>query len=342
MVATIANSRVFLWITAVCCCNWAAPAVAAEIALRPSASPGATIVRLGDVADLRGAPEGSLERLADFPLMPAPAAGTKQFVTVRQIRDMLQAGGVSLVAHRFTGASQVAIGGETPEALRQRVGRVTPAQLLQVEDDLRAAIARHVTTLSKADKPWQVDLALDTLELRQLAEASLPWTIDGGREPWVGRQSVTVHYETPGGKGSMAIEAVVSLPEPVIVLTRPLARGVTITRADVALAPPSESLSPHRSEDPLHKLEDVIGKVVRRPLRVDQVLTPSMIEEPTLVRRGETVIVVALAHGIRITTEARAKQSGKDGELIYVETLDTREPFAAQVSGVREVQVIGR
>jgi flagella basal body P-ring formation protein FlgA len=119
---------------------------------------------------------------------------------------------------------------------------------------------------------------------------------------------------------------------------------MTVSRADVALARPVDTanVSPHRTENPLRKLEDAIGQVVRRPLREGQILTPSMIEAPTLVRRGETVTVIALAGGIRIETVARAKQAGTEGELIYVETLDTREPFAAQVSGAGEVQIIGR
>jgi flagella basal body P-ring formation protein FlgA len=319
-------------------------APAAEIVLRPTANPSGTIVRLGDVAELRGGLDRSSENLAEVPLMPAPAPGTKRFLGVREVRDMLQASGVSVSSHRFTGSTQVTVEGEMPEALRRRVGSMTTAQLGQVEKDLCESIKRHLNSLAAMDEPWLITVRLEDEQLRQLAEAAVPWTIQGGSEPWLGPQSLTIAYETPGGKGTMTVEAEAALPAPVVILTRPMARGMTLSRADVALMRLSDakSIQPHRTEDPHLKLEDVLGKVVRRPLREGQVLTGSMIEAPTLVKRGQNVVVVALAGGIRITTEARAKQSGTEGELIYVETLDSREPFAALVSGVREVQVIGR
>jgi flagella basal body P-ring formation protein FlgA len=351
-------------------CYAAANAAAAEIVLRPHASPTGSIVRLGDIAELRGAAGRVSGSLAETPLTPAPAPGTKQFLSVREIRDLLQASGVSLAGHRLSGAAQVVVERKTPDTLRRRVGRLTDEQLAQVEEELRESIRRHLLALAEVDEPWVVATWLESEQLRQLAEAPVPWTIEGGREPWIGPQELTIAYETPGGKGSMTILADVAQPEPIVVLTRAISRGETLTRADVALALPpsreralsrsgfvpqgnseqapsrstSRSDSPHArpTDEPLRSLEDAIGKVARRSLQQGQPLAPSMLEEPTLVHRGETVKVVALAHGIRVTTEARAKQSGAAGELIYVETLQAREPFAAQVSGRREVQVIGR
>ena len=321
--------------------GFAAIARTAEVLLRPIATPGGTVVRLGDIADLRGGPVPELQALADRPLMPAPPPGTKRFLSVREIRDVLVAGGMDLAEHRFTGAAQVAISGHTPEALRRRVGSLSPLALRRVEADLGESIRRYLSKMAQADEPWLIELALDDDQRRQLAEAPVPWLIEGGGSPWVGHQTLTIVYQTTVGTGRMAVEADVSLPEPVAVLTRPLQRGDFLSRADVALVRPTGDVA-QRTDDAFHALEDIVGKIARRPLREGLVLAPSMIEAPTLVRRGQLVSVVAIAHGIRIKMEARARQSGAAGDLVQVETLDTREPFAAQVSGDGEVQVIGR
>jgi flagella basal body P-ring formation protein FlgA len=293
------------------------------------------------VAEIRGTAEQAEQDLVNLPLMPAPAPGTKQFLTLRQVRDMLEAGGLPVAEHRFTGASHVVLRGETPLALQQRIGRLTSAQLQRVEEDLRGAIAAYLDD-SAGDEPWRITVKLEEQQLRQLAEASIPWTITGGSAPWTGPQALSVFYETPGGTAQLAVEAEVALPEPVVVVTTPLRRGMTLGRADVTLERLSEDDGAWQAEDALHSVDEVVGKVAKRTLREGQVLTSSMIEEPTLVRRGQTVRVVALGVGIRVTMFARARQPGTKGALIYVETLDTREPFAAQVSGMREVQVVGR
>ena len=315
---------------------------AAEFVLRATASPEGSVVRLADVAEIRGVAGQATQELTALPLMPAPAPGTKQFLTTRQIRDMLHAAGVATAGHRFSGASQVAIAGKLPPALLRRVGRLSTSALRNIEQDLRDTILRHLELVAAPDEPWQIELSLEEDQLRQLAEATVPWTIDGGSEPWTGPQVFTVAYQTPGGPNRLEVTAQISLPDPIVVLTAPLARGSVVGRADVQLTRPTAEHSEYLAASAFRSLEDVVGKVARRTLSEGQVLTPSMVEEPTLVRRGQTVRVVAVAAGIRVTTFARARQSGTNGELIYVETLENREPFAAQVSGVREVQVLGR
>ena len=54
-------------------------ATAADIAMRATAAPQGTVVRLGDVADVSAESKQEAERLAAMPLMPAPAPGTERF-----------------------------------------------------------------------------------------------------------------------------------------------------------------------------------------------------------------------------------------------------------------------
>jgi flagella basal body P-ring formation protein FlgA len=58
-----------------------------------------------------------------------------------------------------------------------------------------------------------------------------------------------------------------------------------------------------------------------------------------LVKRGEEISVVARGGGIQVRTFARARQDGARGELIPVESLETREQYDAVVVGLREAVV---
>ena len=60
------------------------------------------------------------------------------------------------------------------------------------------------------------------------------------------------------------------------------------------------------------------------------------------VHRGEVVSVLARAGGIRIRTNARAREEGSVGELVAVESLLNRSTYYARVSGTREVEVFAR
>ena len=52
-------------------------AVAAEIKIRAQAAPQGTVVRLGDVAEIRSDNGAEAKRLAATPLMPSPSSGTE-------------------------------------------------------------------------------------------------------------------------------------------------------------------------------------------------------------------------------------------------------------------------
>ena len=49
--------------------------------------------------------------------------------------------------------------------------------------------------------------------------------------------------------------------------------------------------------------------------------------------------VVSQSGGIRVRTTARARQDGAKGELMQVESLETRELFDVCITGHREVAV---
>jgi flagella basal body P-ring formation protein FlgA len=86
-------------------------------------------------------------------------------------------------------------------------------------------------------------------------------------------------------------------------------------------------------------LEQLIGMEARQAIQVGEVIFNDKVQQPLLVKRGDLITVISQAGGIRVRTTARARQNGAKGELVQVESLETREPYDVRVTGHREAAV---
>ena len=77
----------------------------------------------------------------------------------------------------------------------------------------------------------------------------------------------------------------------------------------------------------------------RKPLQADDVVLADQVQSPVLVKRGELITVGSHSSGIRVRTSARAAQDGAKGDLIAVESLESKQKYDARVVGLREVAV---
>jgi flagella basal body P-ring formation protein FlgA len=124
----------------------------------------------------------------------------------------------------------------------------------------------------------------------------------------------------------------------VVLAVRPIARGDVITAADVEMKPPdSAPLSVHRTA--VKSLEQLIGMEARQAIQLGEVIYADQIQAPLLVKRGEEIAVVSQCGGIRVRTTARARQDGSRGQLVQVESLESKERYDVRVVGLREAAV---
>ena len=77
----------------------------------------------------------------------------------------------------------------------------------------------------------------------------------------------------------------------------------------------------------------------RQAIAAGDVIFTDKVQAPMLVKRGELIKVVAQGGGIRVSTTARGRQDGARGELVQLESLETREIYDARVTGFREAAV---
>ena len=73
----------------------------------------------------------------------------------------------------------------------------------------------------------------------------------------------------------------------------------------------------------LTDLKDVIGMVARRSVPAGAVLHPGLVQAPVVIRRGETVVLLARANGMEVRVEGRAMADGAVGDVIRVRNLSS-------------------
>jgi flagella basal body P-ring formation protein FlgA len=123
----------------------------------------------------------------------------------------------------------------------------------------------------------------------------------------------------------------------VVYATRAIAPGERLRPIDVELKP-ADRLT---GNGPFARsLAEVEGLEATRALAAGQAIELRSLRRPLLVQRGQAVTVVARIEGVRATTTARALEEGAQGDLILLESLESRQRYSAMVTGVQQAEVL--
>ena len=127
---------------------------------------------------------------------------------------------------------------------------------------------------------------------------------------------------------------------PVVVAVQPIARGAVFTAAQLEVR--NINYVPKASDRrvAIDAIEKLIGMEARQAIQTGAVVFSDQVQPPVLVKRGELVTVSSQASGIRVRTTARAREDGVQGQLVQVESPDTRERFEARIVGRREAAIV--
>jgi flagella basal body P-ring formation protein FlgA len=302
--------------------------------------------------------------------MPAPAAGSQQFLRTREIMDMLAAHGEDAQQMRFAGSPQVSIrpfavgdvaataaaalpdpnelDGLAGRRAALAFGRVTetgPTQVVSAEADatsvqIHQLIADHLIAQTGRPEGWRVACPMPPRLAPLLAAAVEPPTCEGGNPPWTGRQRFMIAVNTANGAIKLPVLADVTLSQSVVVAIRPISRGSIITAADIAVQQMDSAQAASARRTPMESVGDLIGMETGRPIQVGEVIYSDQVKPPLLVKRGESITVIAEGGGIRVRTIALARQDGTHGELVQLESLETKERYDARVVGLRTAAVL--
>ena len=353
-------------------------AAATDVLLVDRMEPAGGVVRLADVAAILNAAPEEIERLGALPLMPAPAPGTAQTISAQSIRELLEAHGVDLTNVRFRGAAEVRVSkaklvsskpptvdlprdesGSAPltgfrgtyasnPGPRQSVRRPIPPRRVRLSSRVKQQtvklLADQLTTYVQAqtrdDLLYVVDLEIKDHNTQVLAAHKGEVRISSTTSVRKGHMRFLVEFSSAAGDVRFPVFADVVEAEPAVMVRREIQRGAIITAADVHIAPLPIEYRARGIEMIYESVSDVIGREAGARLKPGDVATDANCLPPRMVRRGEVVTVSAGRGPITVRTQAKAMREGRLGEIITVQTIDTRRPFQARVVGPSELAVL--
>ncbi len=211
------------------------------------------------------------------------------------------------------------------------------AQERQSLDAIRERVERFVSELD-AGRGRLERVEVDRLDQRlRLAACGEPLTAElpNGRAD---AERLVVRVRCPGPEPwKVYVPTRVVRSVEVIVTRRPLPRGSSITADDLQrVRRESGALRGQYYTD----REDLVGLQTNRALAAGAVVAARHLTRPTLVRRGDELLLEARNQTVRVSMKARALENGSRGERIRVRNLSSRRELQAEVVGRGRAMVV--
>ena len=127
-----------------------------------------------------------------------------------------------------------------------------------------------------------------------------------------------------------------SVYKPAVVSAIALSRKTLLTAADINLEEVN-ILSNTRAM--IFDEDAVIGKELKRALRAGSTISPGMLMLPTLIKRGDGVVIVAQKGSLIVRVSGTALASGTMGQQIAVRNSSSERTVKGWVRGPGEVFV---
>lgn len=215
----------------------------------------------------------------------------------------------------------IAVPSDAQVCFEWRLEPLTPGAIVSaIRDALQLPEARvDVLATSHTVVPeGKLSFALTGISASSLADPATPVT-------WRGR----IVY---GGSRQFDIWARVRLAITTtrVVATENLLPDQVVTSSQVRLETYDEFPLKHEIA---RNVDEVIGKITRRPIRAGLPVLRMDLADPFLVQRGDTVAVTVVSGAAEIRLEALANTSGRQGDIVSLINTQTGKIFRARVQG---------
>ncbi len=135
---------------------------------------------------------------------------------------------------------------------------------------------------------------------------------------------------------SLYLPVTISIYTPVLVAAHPIGRGVPLQQDDVKLVDYDLKRLPNGY---YQDVAPIVGKITTAPIVAGKALTPKMVKNQQIIKRGNRVTIVATIKSVRVSMHGIALANGSLGETIKVKNIDSRKIIQAQISGPNEVKI---
>ena len=212
---------------------------------------------------------------------------------------------------------------------------------IDLERQMRAEAIAYLEMVTGTQGVLEIEFKLPARSLELQAVVSGEFIIVGGRAPWTGRQKLLIEYSSDLGTQQVPLYVDVFDTTPVLIATRPIARGQLLTAADVAVQTPPRSTRLASGRVPFYTLDGALGQEASRVIRAGEIVTADVCLPPMMIERGEIVTVLSAGGGISIRRNAKALSNARQGDVAEVELLNSRERLAARVVAPGELAMLG-
>ncbi len=203
--------------------------------------------------------------------------------------------------------------------------------LSSIHDAAKAFVLQHArggrveVDTGTVDPRLKLPLCTDTLQ------AFLP---PGGRVGSI--SSVGIRCQKPK-PWSLYVPMRVKIFTHVITASHPLLPGSRISLGDFQTIEMDVANLPTGY---LSTSEQVLNKVLKRPLGMGAVFSPEVVGAAPLIRRGEQVILLAETQGMQIRASGKALKDGAEGAVIQVRNLSSQRIIEGVVTSAGIVKII--
>jgi len=203
-------------------------------------------------------------------------------------------------------------------------------------DDLTNHVSASVTeyldsTYGAEKRKNDIDFSISNLDSRlQLADCKGDLNSEVKEQGFGSKHfSVKVHCDEKQ-RWTIYVPVTIKMYAEVAVSTRNLHRGDTLLESDFTF---KRTNTANISNSFLDSAKKVTGMELRRAVRAGSILSRQDLKEPTMVKRGETVVIVARTGGLEVRSEGKALSNGRAGEQIRVQNPQSKRVVDARITG---------
>jgi flagella basal body P-ring formation protein FlgA len=316
--ARYSSALLLAWIT-ILCLSTSAPAL--EIRCRETGEVQHERITLSEICDL---PQktGEARWLAALELLPSPPPGAESLIRMAEIQD--------IVERKQTGTETITWSGPDLIRIKRSAIHIGPVQVKAILDeflasqkDILPAADLHFKTIHPI-KPF--DLPIGGLDTEVIA--SDPSILNSRRFTIIFRVDSRVEK-------NIAVHAELEAVAPIVVAASDLRRG-TILKADDLNVVERDIIGIH---NPSFNSHDLIGKTIKRSLRLGYPIDQADTEWPPIIHRGELVTIFVHKGPLLITARGTARQDARKGEIVKVLNNSSEKEILCRVNAPGFVQV---
>jgi flagella basal body P-ring formation protein FlgA len=280
-------------------------------------------ITIGDVAEVQGDDPNTVAKVRAIVIGQSPAAGEERSLYGGYIATRLKQHGFDPQQWQLS----------VPEKIR-----VTRASQRLDGRAIEAAIEREI----KEHMPWEANKAtirdIHGIDSVVLPPGPVKYEVTFlERGDFLGPTSFSVLLRVHGNvEARLYGTAYIDVLYEVVTVVRPIDRHEVITAADVRLIQVKQS-QPLRQV--LTRIEDVVGKRAKRPLRSNDMVRTYEVEAQPVVRKGDVVLIVAESARLKVSTLGEVLESGEQGATIRVRNTASKREVRAVVVDSKTVRV---